>query len=229
MLNSIMDQNQGAFVPGYVIHNHILLTYELIRGYRRKGGTSRCMVQMDIQKAYDTIHWKAMEKILIEVGFRQIFVNWIMTAVTSISYRFNINGNYTNVMEANRGLLQGDPMSPLLFVIVMEYLKRFLEILKENPNFNFHLKREKLGITNLCFDDDLLLFSTSDKEYVKLLMDAFDVFSNSTGLKVNPAKCCIYFSGMDNKLKTDIKEMTGFVEGNLSFHYLGVSMSSKRG
>lgn len=69
VLNTIVGQNQAAFIPGQVIHNHILLTYELMRGYSRHGGTPRCMVQMDIQKAYDTIDWRAMEHVLIKIGF----------------------------------------------------------------------------------------------------------------------------------------------------------------
>lgn len=55
VLNNIVDQNQAAFVVCQSIHNHILLNYELIKGYSRHGGIPRCMVQMDTQKAYDTI------------------------------------------------------------------------------------------------------------------------------------------------------------------------------
>lgn len=195
VLNTILGQNQAAFIPGQVIHNHILLTYELMRGYSRHGGTPRCMVQMDIQKAYDTIDWRAMEHVLIEVGFPRTFVNWIMLAVTSVTYQFNINGTYTKAMEARRGLRQGDHMSPLLFIIMMEYLNRCLNRLKNNPNFNFHSKCEKLNITNLCFVDDLLLFARGDVESARLMMTAYNVFSLSTGLKYNPAKCCIFFGG----------------------------------
>jgi hypothetical protein len=77
------------------------------------------MMQLDIQKAYDIVDRKAMECVLNEIGFPNQFTNWIMLAVTFVSYRFNINGNYTTIMKANRGLRQGDPISPLLFVIMM--------------------------------------------------------------------------------------------------------------
>lgn len=69
VMTSIIGQNQTAFVLRKVIHNHILLMYELLKGYERKNGTTKCMMQLDIQKAYDTIDWKAMECVLREIGF----------------------------------------------------------------------------------------------------------------------------------------------------------------
>lgn len=93
VLNQVVGQNQAAFVKRRNIHNHILLAYELINGYDKKGGTPRCLMQMDIQKENDTIEWKALEAILNEVGFPQRFTKWIMAAVSSISYIFNVNGH----------------------------------------------------------------------------------------------------------------------------------------
>ncbi|GAU38712.1 hypothetical protein TSUD_396400 [Trifolium subterraneum] len=228
VMTSIVGQNQAAFVPGQIIHNHILLTYELIKGYNRNGGTPRCMMQLDLQKAYDTIDWNAMECVLNEVGFPKQFTKWIMIAVTSVSYRFNINGNHTTVMKANRGLRQGDPISPLLFFIMMEYLNRCFQKLQKNHNFNFHAKCEKLSLTNLCFADDILLFSRGDAGSVSLMLETFEKFSKSTGLKVNPSKCCIFFGGVDQCTLDDIKRITRFEEGKLPFRYLGIPMTSKK-
>ncbi|XP_045822135.1 uncharacterized protein LOC123915019 [Trifolium pratense] len=59
-------------------------------------------------------------------------------------------------------------------------------------------------------------------------MDTFDKFSKSTGLKVNPAKCCIFFGGVDQSTKNDIKRITRFDEGTLPFRYLGIPMTSKK-
>lgn len=104
VMKNIVGQNQVVFIPGQVIHNHILLTYELIKGYHIIGGTPRCMMHMDIPKADDTIDWKAMECVLNEVGFPRKFTKWIMLTVTSESYIFNISGNYITIMHAKIGL-----------------------------------------------------------------------------------------------------------------------------
>lgn len=122
----IIHHSQAAFVLGKHIHYHILLAYELIRGYTRKAETPWCLIQMDIQKVYDTVYWKALENILREVGFHPKFIRWTMLDVTTISYRYNINEDYTEILKAKRGLRQYDPLSLLLFVIVMEYLNKTL-------------------------------------------------------------------------------------------------------
>ena len=81
-----------------------------------------------------------------------------MTGVSTVSYRFNVNGIYSDIMQAKRGIRQGDPMSPMLFVIIMEYMHRTLVKMQQNPDFNHHSKCEKIGLTNLTFADDVLLF-----------------------------------------------------------------------
>ena len=228
VLNSIVSPCQAAFVPRQQIHNHILLAYELIRGYARKNGTPRCMIQLDLQKAYDMVDWFALETILLETGIPKQFVKWIMLTVTSVTYRFNINGNYTKSMKANRGIRQRDPLSPVLFVIIMEYLNRLLHKMQRNPDFNHHSKCEKLNITNLAFADDVLLFAIGDYRSVEMLMQTLNTFSETTGLVVNPSKCNIYFGGVDAPTKTDIMKLTGFKEGPLPFKYLGVPLTSKK-
>ena len=92
VLSSIISKSQGTFVPGQKIQNHILLAVELIKGYSRKDGTPRCMMQLDLQKSYDLVDWYALESILKEVGLPNKFIRCIMTTVTTVSYRYNING-----------------------------------------------------------------------------------------------------------------------------------------
>lgn len=228
VLGTIVGNNQAAFVKGQKIHNHILLTYELIKGYERKRISPRCFMQMDIQKAYDTVDWNALEKILNEVGCPRQFTNWIMIAVSTVSYRFNVNGYKTEIMEARRGLRQGDPISPMLFVIVMECLNRYLYKMQKDGDFNYHPKCDKLKITNLCFVDDLLLFSRGDKISVGMMMRAYESFSKATSLVVNPQKCRLFCAGIDAMTKREILEVSGFQEGQLPFKYLGVPVTSKK-
>ncbi|KAF1884109.1 hypothetical protein Lal_00046395 [Lupinus albus] len=77
----------------------------------------------------------------------------------------------------------------------MEYLYRVIQELKSDHNFNFHPKCEKLGIINLCFADDLLLFGRGDKIFEELLMDKFKEFSDSTSLLASNIRCKVYFGG----------------------------------
>jgi hypothetical protein len=131
-------------------------------------------------------------------------------------------------MKAKRGLRLGDPISPLLFVIVMEYLHRTLQQLTLIPDFNFHSKCENLGIINLSFADDLLIFTRGDKKYVELVMAKLQTFSRSTGLYVNPSKCRVYYGGVEDHVKVSIRQTTSFADGSLPFRYLGVPLTSKK-
>ncbi|XP_058747133.1 uncharacterized protein LOC131620133 [Vicia villosa] len=131
-------------------------------------------------------------------------------------------------MCAKKGLRQGDPISPLLFVVVMEYLHRKLKDLHSVPNFKAHNKCKKAGIVEVSFADDLLLFSRGDKQSVQLMMQKYEEFSRATGLVVNLAKCKVYCGGMNKEQEESIAEIIGFKVGSLPFKYLGIPLESKR-
>ncbi|CAK8579589.1 unnamed protein product [Lathyrus sativus] len=228
VIPSVVNHNQAAFVPGQNIHQHIMLATELLKGYNRKGGTPRIMIQLDLQKAYDMVNWKALECIMKEMGFPNKFIHWIMLGITTVSYRFNIMGEYTDILQAKRGIRQGDPLSPMLFVLIMEYMNRLLMKMQRDPNFNYHAKCEKLKITNLTFADDVLLFCRGDEISLHMILQTFRAFSISTGLIMNPNKCRIYFRGLDKEKRKVLKEMSDFQEGTLPFRYLGIPLVGRK-
>lgn len=92
---------------------------------------------------------------------------------------------------------------------------------KPNPDFNFHHRCEKLGITHLMFADDLLLFARADKISLQLMLKAFDLFSKASGLKANMDKSNIFFGGIFSDDKEQILASVNIPEGELPFRYLG--------
>lgn len=74
------------------------------------------MVKMDMQKAYDSIRWSFVEEIVRALGFLSLFIKWVMECVTTVSYQVNVNGVLTKAFMRRKGLRQGDPMSPRIFV-----------------------------------------------------------------------------------------------------------------
>lgn len=181
-----------------------------------------------MQKAYDMVEWRALIAIMHDLGFPQLFTNWIQAIISTVSYTFNINGKLSPTLHAKRGIRQGDPISPLLFVIVMEYLNRSLNIMVDNPNFNYHAKCERMCLTNLIFADDVLLFSRGDEISVKMLLETVHMFADSTGLKINPKKCKVFCGGLSEAERRIMRNVTTFAEGQLPFRYLGVPISSKK-
>lgn len=228
MLNKVIHPSQAAFLKGQIIQNHILLAFELMRGYSRKGGTPRWMMQLDLQKAYDMVDWTSLEGIHYEIGIPKKFIDWVMLGTTIVSYRFNVNGEFSDILHAKRGIRQGYSISPLLFVIMMEYMNRVMTKMKESSDFRYHSKCKKIGITHLAFADDVLLFSRGDQNSIETIIDAFNIFSESTGLVIYPKKCKAFYGGMDTDTIAQVHAKTNFEEGQLPIRYIGIPLTSKK-
>lgn len=151
-----------------------------------------------------------------------------MKCVRSVTYSIIINGSPSPPFQAKRGVRQGDPLSPYLFILGIEYLTRMLKGLKGKAEFKYHPRCHKHNIIQLSFVDDLLLFSRGGVASTKVLFECFKEFSNTSGLTVNQSKSCIYFGGVSENIQQEILQQTGFTRGNLPFRYLGVPLSSKK-
>ena len=93
--------------------------------------STSCLMKIDLQKAYDTVNWEFLNEMLLQLGFPDHFVKMVMTCISTPMFSLLINGQMEGYFKSARGLRHGDPMSPLLFVICMEYLSRILCRLSE--------------------------------------------------------------------------------------------------
>ena len=123
---------------------------------------------------------------------------------------------------------QGDPFSPYLFIAGMEYLTRLLKIGSQNPEFHYHSKCSSHAIFHLAFANDVLLLCRGDRSSVNVLHQQLLVFGRTSGLDINASKSSIYFGGVDDRVKIQILQDTGFLEGSFPFRYLGVPLSPHR-
>ncbi|XP_075074605.1 uncharacterized protein LOC142162181 [Nicotiana tabacum] len=198
----------------------------VIGGYNRKGISPRCVLKVDLRKTYDTLEWTFMERVLLDLGFPYKFTRWIMDYISSVTYSLNINGGLTKPFKGRRGIRQGDPMSPYLFVLAMKYLQREFAQMMKNKVFKFHPRCQKLGVVHVCFADDLLMFCRADLQSIRLLRQTFQKFSEACGLQANAEKSAAYLAGVSVNQKQDILQELGFPEGTLPFKYLGVLLAT---
>ncbi|XP_021745407.1 uncharacterized protein LOC110711338 [Chenopodium quinoa] len=92
VIGEVIDDAQAGFIHGKHIGDNILLATELIKGYDHKFISPRCMVKVDLKKAYDSVEWGFLITVMQELGFPQRFVDWIKNCLTSVSYSILING-----------------------------------------------------------------------------------------------------------------------------------------
>ncbi|XP_062093797.1 uncharacterized protein LOC133799824 [Humulus lupulus] len=139
-----------------------------------------------------------------------------------------MNGRLQGSFAARKGLRQGDPISPLLFVLVMEYLTRLLNQVAQHREFQFHPMCKNLQLVNLCFADDLILFCKGTFRSVNLLMEGFLKFSQSSRQSANLTKSHIYFGGVGADVKNNILSSIVIEEGHFPLNYLGVKLKPTR-
>ncbi|CAK8539875.1 unnamed protein product [Lathyrus sativus] len=113
------------------------------------------------------------------------------------------------IMKAKRSLRQGDPISPFLFMAMMEYLHKSMQKVSKNSDFDFHAKCEKLKIINISFADDLLLFAREDINSIELLMKKMNEFSRATrylGVPLTSKKLYIHhYMGLIDRIVSRVK------------------------
>ncbi|KAL2224771.1 UNVERIFIED_CONTAM: hypothetical protein Sindi_3055400 [Sesamum indicum] len=219
VLDKTISPCQGAFIPGRSIGDNILLAQELLTGYNQVRLPPRCTLKVDIRKAYDTVEWDFLLAVLQLFGFPQTFTRWIEECVTTTAFSIGLNGNPHGFFAGARGLRQGDPLSPYLFVLVMEVLHLgLLQLIEQDSQFSFHWKCEPAKVFQLGFADDLLLFCRADLNSLRTLKRGLDRF----------AECHVIISRSAQAWKDQILTIMGFQEGQLPMRYLGLPLLSSR-
>jgi hypothetical protein len=138
-LSDLISFNQTAFVKGRIISENILLAQELVKGYHKNKGKARCAIKVDLKKAYDSVEWNFILMCLLAVGCPARFVNSVRECITTLRLSIALNGSLVGYFKGGKGLRQGDPLSPYLFVLAMEVFTKLMSAkVRESQLFQFH-------------------------------------------------------------------------------------------
>ncbi|KAA3455702.1 reverse transcriptase [Gossypium australe] len=202
VMATCIGQAQSAFVLGRLISDNILLAYELLHTFRQKrtGKKGYMVVKLDMSKAYDRVEWGFLKEVMNKMGFTSKWIDLIMRCVTSVSYAVTINENRGRIFKPTRGLRQGDPLSPFLFLICNEGLSALMRIAKKK-GLNRGAKASRKGpeISHLLFADDCLMFGEAIEKGARVLKDILKVYENCSGQCVNFGKSLIFYSTNTNE------------------------------
>ncbi|KAA3468126.1 reverse transcriptase [Gossypium australe] len=192
-----ISQNQSAFVLGRMIHGNILIAHELIHYLRssKNGPNNGFVVMLDMSKAYDRVEWDFIESIMKKIGFDVKWIEKIMNCVKLVKYMVKCNNVLSDIFIPERGLCQGDPLSPYLFLFCMEAFLRVLIHAKDNNTLRgIRASINGPRVNHLFFADDALLFVRNKKSDVELLVNLLNTFSNISGQGINFEKSMVLFS-----------------------------------
>jgi hypothetical protein len=159
-IQDIISPTQSAFVPGRLITDNALMAFECIHSIQTGSAARKkyCAYKLYMAKAYDRVDWRFLEGVLVKLGFHSQWIRWVMACVTTVRYTVRFNGNMLDSFTPSRGIRQGDPLSPYLFLFVADGLSCLIrKEIENNALCELHICRRAPSISHLLFADDSLL------------------------------------------------------------------------
>ncbi|KAH9798495.1 reverse transcriptase domain-containing protein [Citrus sinensis] len=196
VLPEIIGPQQTSFVPGRHIIDNIVVAQEVIHSMRRKTGKRGFMaIKVDLEKAYDRLNWSFIFETLQLAGIPVHLSRLIMECVTTTTMSILWNGEVTEDFYPERGIRQGDPLSPYIFVLCIERLSHGIsQAVWEGSWKPIRLAKRGTPLTHLFFADDLLLFAEASLDQASIIDAVLENFCRNSEAKVNKLKTKVFFS-----------------------------------
>ena len=170
-------------MPKRNINDNTILAHKLLHSFKSKRGNGGFMfLKMDMGKAFDRMEWNVLLAILKKLGFSSSWISWIKICISTLSFSILLNGSPFGFISPGRGLRQGDPLSPFLFILGSEVFSRLM--FKEERNGSLHglrIARNCSIIHHLFFADDLLIFgkaTITEASNIKSCLDKYSLQNN---------------------------------------------------
>lgn len=226
ILPSLISDTQGAFVSGKLITDNIIVAHELVHGLRTNPSLSSqfMAIKTDMSKAFDRVEWSFLETLLERFGFDRVWVRWVMTCVNSVSYTVLLNGRVHGFICLERGIRQGDPISPSLFILCAEALVNVLNQSELSGRLHgIQLDAQGPSVHHLLFVDDNLLMCKADILESAEISRCLSLYGDASGQQINKLKSSIIFGDrVDPDVKEEVKRVLEIDKEGGEGTYLGL-------
>ncbi|KAK1308804.1 hypothetical protein QJS10_CPA09g00704 [Acorus calamus] len=236
VLPSLVGLEQGAFVPNRSMHAHLLLVQDIMHSLHiRRGRHALIAAKIDLASAYDSVEWGSLFQVLQLFGFPPRWIAWMKQCVMKVRLAVLVNGSPTDWFSMERGLRQGDPLSPYLFVLVAEVISAMIRQEQELgklvgyiPDVRIQSQTGRKGIAHILYADDLLLVSTATPAQCEVFRQILTKAQTLTGLTVSYTKSSLKFSpSIPIRFCRWMSRIWRMPIASTTWHYLGVPISDK--
>lgn len=203
-----LSKDQHAFLKGRNILDAVASTQECIYTMFSKN-IDEAILKIDLQKAYDCIDWGFIRCLLARIGLRAEMICWIMACIEGVNYAININGIPSPYFTVERGLRQGCPLAPIIFILAMNTLSLHInKAVADQRCIPISISRH-ISLSHNLFVDDVLLCAMLQRASWACLFDILINFQKATGLVINRHKSILYYNGAILDLISCIAYMFG--------------------
>lgn len=224
VLDKTISKFQGAFVKGRQICDLILIANELVEETRRTNKKG-VVFKIDFEKAYDMVDWNFLDFVMGKKGFNNRWRKWIKGCISSVSFSIIINGRDRRHFSSTRGLRQGDPLSPFLFILVADAMSRRIQRGTTNGSFRaLSVGNPSLPISHLQFADDTLIFGEIEVNNWTSLILILNSFCEDSGLKINIEKSSVVGINCDPEVCEVLAGSIGCRKVEWPISYLGMPL-----
>lgn len=209
-----------------MISDNVIIAHEIFHSLkvRKRQANSYMVVKTNITKAYDRLEWRFLEITMRKMGFESKWIRWIMKCVTIVTYSVMINRAPEGLIVPQRGLRQGDPLSPYLFILCADVLSHLMHrAMEERSLVGIKIAATGLAVNHLLFADDSLFFSLENSKVGRKLKHIFGLYESVSGQAINLTKSSITFcSRVSDEVKRRMRSLLGIHNDGGNGKYLGL-------
>nr|GEY88882.1 putative RNA-directed DNA polymerase, eukaryota, reverse transcriptase zinc-binding domain protein [Tanacetum cinerariifolium] len=213
---------QSAFIKGRCILDGPLILNEIMAEYRCLH-KKLLLFKVDFEKAFDSVRWDYLDAVMLKMGFGSKWRSWISGSLHNVRSSVLVNGSPTKEFELFKGLRQGDPLSPFLFILAMEGLHSLMCKAKELGLFKgANIGRDNIKVSHLMYADDVLFFGEWSRSNVQNLISIIQCFYLISGLKIKIDKSNVLGVGASVLENAYIENSIGCGVSKIPLTYLGI-------